>query len=77
MQGRLTVSEIFFEVPKDYDRPSEGTLRLFARSMERFEKPVTPTVEPKQQPWCECISWISLSRLIILNIAVLYLEGIK
>ena len=38
--GKLTVSELFFEVPKNYSRAQDGNLRLFARSAERFEKPV-------------------------------------
>ena len=51
--GKLNVSELFFEVPKDYSNPRSGTLRLFARSVERFEKPVdTSKKEIKQLPWC-------------------------
>ena len=45
------VSELFFEVPKDHSKPSNGTLRLFARSAERFENPVNPSKESKQPPW--------------------------
>ncbi|KAK3175218.1 hypothetical protein OEA41_002464 [Lepraria neglecta] len=57
--GRLSVSELFFEVPKDHANPSYGTLRLFARSVERFEKPIDASKrEVKQPPWfkdCEAI----------------------
>ena len=51
--GKINVSELFFEVPKDHSNPSKGSLRLFARSAERFEKPVDASKkEVKQQPWC-------------------------
>lgn len=51
--GRLSVSELFFEVPKDHDNPDNGKLRLFARSVERFENPVDLSkAEPKNFPWC-------------------------
>jgi pimeloyl-ACP methyl ester carboxylesterase len=54
--GKLKVSELFFEVPKDYSNPSDGTLRLFARSVTRHEVPVAPTDEKElkkkaQMPW--------------------------
>ena len=53
LSGRLNVSELFFEVPKDYGNASKGTIRLFARSVERFEKPVdTSKQDVKQHPWC-------------------------
>ena len=52
--GRLNVSELFFEVPKDHANPSHGSLRLFARSVERFESPVDASKkEVKQPPWCK------------------------
>lgn len=52
MPGKLSVSELFFEVPKDYSNPRNGSLRLFARCVERFEKPVdTSKTEVKQPPW--------------------------
>ncbi len=50
--GKLTVSEFFFEVPKNYSRAQDGSLRLFARSAGRFEKPVDISKnEIKQPPW--------------------------
>ena len=50
--GKLTVSELFFEVPKNYSRLQDGSLRLFARSAERFEKSIdTSKQEIKQPPW--------------------------
>ena len=38
-------------MPKDHDRPANGALRLFARSVERFEKPVNQSKDVKQAPW--------------------------
>ena len=53
MPGRMNVSELFFQVPKDYANPQNGSLRLFARSVERFEKLVDASKkEVKQPPWC-------------------------
>lgn len=53
MPGRLNVSELSFEVPKDYSKPQNGSLRLFARSVGRFEKAVDASKkEVKQPPWC-------------------------
>jgi len=62
--GRLIVSELFFEVPKNYNNPLKGSLRLFARSVERFEKPVdSGKNEKKQPPWC---MYCSLSLRLVL-----------
>lgn len=50
--GKLNVSELFFEVPKNYSKAQDGSLRLFARSVKRFEKPVDISKkEIKQPPW--------------------------
>lgn len=47
------MSELFFEVPKDYLKVKNGKLQLFARSVERFEQPVDLSKkESKQLPWC-------------------------
>lgn len=54
MAGKLKVSELFFEVPKDYANPSLGTLRLFARKITKHERPVVPVngdKSEKQKPW--------------------------
>ena len=52
--GKLKITEWFFEVPKDYSKPADGTLRLFARSTEKVQKPADPAKdEPQQQPWCQ------------------------
>ncbi|KAK2626648.1 hypothetical protein QTJ16_003823 [Diplocarpon rosae] len=54
--GKLTVSELFFEVPKDYSNPERGTIQLFGRSVSRNEKPITVISEEErrkkaQKPW--------------------------
>ncbi|KAJ5168740.1 Proline iminopeptidase [Penicillium canariense] len=49
--GKLHVAELFFDVPIDYSKPSDGTLRLFARSVSRLNKPVEPTKEESKLPW--------------------------
>lgn len=36
-QGKLTVSELFFDIPLDYSNSKSGSLWVFARSVERFE----------------------------------------
>ena len=52
LPGKLSVSELFFEVPKDYSQVRNGSIRLFARSVERFDLPVDATKrEVKQLPW--------------------------
>ncbi|KAL4932621.1 proline iminopeptidase [Aspergillus undulatus] len=48
--GRLLVAELFFEVPLNYTKPGDGTLRLFARSVRRAAKPVDPGKDDKQSP---------------------------
>ncbi|KAL8893912.1 MAG: hypothetical protein Q9192_004803, partial [Flavoplaca navasiana] len=50
---KLRISEYFFEVPLNHASPPDGNLRLFARSIERYEKPVGAIKEEaKQLPWC-------------------------
>ncbi|KAE9578700.1 Proline iminopeptidase [Colletotrichum fructicola] len=54
--GQFLVSELFFEVPKDYNNQSAGVLRLFGRSVTKHERPiVAPTESEKRQaeqkPW--------------------------
>jgi len=36
--GKLKVSELLFEVPRDYSNPDRGTLQLFGRSVTKYEK---------------------------------------
>ncbi|KAJ5221292.1 Proline iminopeptidase [Penicillium citrinum] len=49
--GKLRVGELFFDVPVDYSKPNGTTLRLFARSVTRFNKPVEPTKDESKLPW--------------------------
>jgi len=50
--GRLLVSELAFAVPVDYSHPDKGRIRLFARSVERFEKLADHSIkQAKQKPW--------------------------
>ncbi|KZF24358.1 alpha/beta-hydrolase [Xylona heveae TC161] len=50
--GKLKISELFFSVPKDYARPKDGTLQLFARSVRLAEVNADLKDEKeKQLPW--------------------------
>ena len=54
--GKLKVSELIFEVPRDYGYPDRGHLQLFARSVTRHETPIIPSTEEErrkksQKPW--------------------------
>ncbi|KAK4244807.1 Alpha/Beta hydrolase protein [Corynascus novoguineensis] len=42
LPGQLHVTELFFEVPKNYARPDAGTLKLFGRSVRKHERPIVP-----------------------------------
>lgn len=48
--GKFRVAELFFEVPLNYSRPGDGTLRLFARSVRRLVKPVEAGKDDKNPP---------------------------
>ena len=49
--GACKITELFFNVPRDYANPARGTLRLFARSASRHDVPVSPTrKKDKEQP---------------------------
>lgn len=51
--GALKVTEHCFDVPKDYSKPDAGTIRVFARSVRKHERPIVPTEdkEKEQLPW--------------------------
>jgi len=52
--GKLKVTEHFFDVPKDYSKPSSGTIRIFARSVRKHESPADPSDhddKKSQLPW--------------------------
>ncbi|KAJ5225830.1 Proline iminopeptidase [Penicillium chermesinum] len=53
--GKLRVAELFFDVPIDYSKPDDGTLRLFARSVTRLNKPIEPTQDECKAPLA-CVS---------------------
>lgn len=45
------MAELFFDVPLNHSQPNDGTLRLFARSVRRHNKPVQPTKDEHRLPW--------------------------
>ncbi|TVY32439.1 Proline iminopeptidase, partial [Lachnellula subtilissima] len=52
--GKLQVTELFFQVPRDYSNPSLGTIRVFARSVIKHERTagsVNGKGETEQKPW--------------------------
>ncbi|KAE8367818.1 Alpha/Beta hydrolase protein [Aspergillus caelatus] len=49
--GKLRVAELLFDVPVNYNRPDDGTLRLFARSVRRLTTSFETPKEDKQLPW--------------------------
>lgn len=61
------MSELFFDVPKDYSKPADGNLRLFARSVERVEKPTDGAKEEKKHmPWCRFLTAAPSVRLLLM-----------
>ena len=71
MLGKLKVAELLFEVPKDYSKPDVGTLRVFARSVEKVEKPVDPDEEKsKQLPWRKNCIYVSVFYIIGLQLSL-------
>jgi pimeloyl-ACP methyl ester carboxylesterase len=56
LPGKLVVSELIFQVPKDYSDLSSGEVEIFACSVTRYEKPVATLTADEQQkkdqkPW--------------------------
>ncbi|KAE8373728.1 Alpha/Beta hydrolase protein [Aspergillus bertholletiae] len=49
--GKLRVAELLFDVPVNYNRPNDGTLRLFARSVRRSTTSLEAAKDDKQLPW--------------------------
>lgn len=45
----MHVTELFFEVPKNYARPELGSLKLFGRSVRKHERPIIPLSRPEQE----------------------------
>ncbi|KAK3310564.1 Alpha/Beta hydrolase protein [Chaetomium strumarium] len=42
LPGRLHVTELFFEVPKNHAKPEDGTLKLFGRCVRKYSRPIVP-----------------------------------
>lgn len=51
LTGKLRVTELFWDVPLDYDRPTEATIRLFGRAVRRREPGVDLPRDEKVLPW--------------------------
>ncbi|KAI0189340.1 Alpha/Beta hydrolase protein [Xylaria flabelliformis] len=49
--GKLLVKELWFEVPLDHSKPKGQTIKLFARSAIRYEKPIVESSEVVQRPY--------------------------
>lgn len=49
LPGKLRVTEMFFQVPLDYERPSAGSISLFARCATKHETPIVPPAEDPSQ----------------------------
>ncbi|PGH06444.1 hypothetical protein AJ79_06534 [Helicocarpus griseus UAMH5409] len=49
--GKLRVTELFWDVPLDYNRPNEATIRLFARAVGRREPGMDLEQSQKILPW--------------------------
>ncbi|KAJ5129650.1 uncharacterized protein N7515_005689 [Penicillium bovifimosum] len=56
--GKLRVSELFFDVPVDYTKPAGDTLRLFARSVSRLNKPIEPAKKEDQEAKDGKLPWL-------------------
>ncbi|KAI3328398.1 Alpha/Beta hydrolase protein [Ustulina deusta] len=49
--GKLLVKELWFELPLDHSKPQGQTLRLFARSAIKYERPIVESTELVQRPY--------------------------
>ncbi|OJD15448.1 hypothetical protein AJ78_04289 [Emergomyces pasteurianus Ep9510] len=49
--GKLRVTELFWDVPLDYNRPTEATIRLFGRAVKRREPGADSARDEKVLPW--------------------------
>ncbi|KAL2374178.1 proline iminopeptidase [Blastomyces gilchristii SLH14081] len=49
--GKLKVTELFWDVPLDYNRPTEATIQLFGRAVRRREPGVDLARDEKVLPW--------------------------
>ncbi|RWA14870.1 hypothetical protein EKO27_g210 [Xylaria grammica] len=49
--GKLLVKELWFKVPLDYSKPEGQTIKLFARSAIKYERPIVASTEVVQRPY--------------------------
>ncbi|KAI0135538.1 alpha/beta-hydrolase [Daldinia grandis] len=49
--GKLLVKELWFEVPLDHSDPKSKTIKLFARSTVKYERPIVESSEVVQRPY--------------------------
>jgi pimeloyl-ACP methyl ester carboxylesterase len=49
--GKLKITEHFFDVPKDYSKPENGTIKIFARSARKHEGYPNDAKNNEQLPW--------------------------
>ncbi|KAF2970865.1 hypothetical protein GQX73_g2698 [Xylaria multiplex] len=49
--GKLLVKELWFEVPLDHSKPEGQTIKLFARSAIKHERPIVESNEVVQRPY--------------------------
>ncbi|KAI7210716.1 alpha/beta-hydrolase [Hortaea werneckii] len=51
--GKLSITEHFFDCPKDYSKPDDERIRVFARSVRKHETPIVreKSKENEQLPW--------------------------
>ncbi|KAI1162410.1 alpha/beta-hydrolase [Nemania serpens] len=49
--GKLLVKELWFEVPLDHSKPEGQTIKLFARSAVKYERPIVEPDEVVQRPY--------------------------
>ncbi|KAK6954388.1 hypothetical protein Daesc_004355 [Daldinia eschscholtzii] len=49
--GKLLVKELWFEVPLDHSDPKPETIKLFARSAVKYERPIVEPSEAIQRPY--------------------------
>ncbi|KAK0940378.1 hypothetical protein LTR29_008117 [Friedmanniomyces endolithicus] len=51
--GKLSITEHFFDLPKDHSKPEGGTIRVFARSVKKRDTAIVPdsSKDKEQLPW--------------------------
>ncbi|KAI0410312.1 Alpha/Beta hydrolase protein [Xylaria grammica] len=49
--GKLLVKELWFKVPLDHSKPEGQTIKLFARSAIKYERPIVASTEVVQRPY--------------------------